>query len=177
MQAPTPAPDHGHQPLGSGFIVFITIGLTWVCILVAVVAGTYSLCAFMCLGCRCIVSSCSWDSCLWISDMMDFLVGVKDLRPGPRIIRSIPSTKYALTSSSAANAGSDNPCSICLLIFSNTDLCKELLCGHCFHSECLDEWLLQSILCPVRSVCSKRCFWCINSNLNDRAVMSAASGS
>ena len=29
---------------------------------------------------------------------------------------------------------------------------QELGCGHCYHAECLDQWLMVNISCPVRPV-------------------------
>ena len=41
-------------------------------------------------------------------------------------------------------------CSICMEQFKNEDLLKKLLCGHCFHSLCVDQWLTySSCACPL----------------------------
>ena len=41
-------------------------------------------------------------------------------------------------------------CSICMEQFKTEDLLKKLLCGHCFHSPCIDQWLTYaSCACPL----------------------------
>lgn len=44
-------------------------------------------------------------------------------------------------------------CAICLSDLNGggggSQLCKELRCGHCYHAECLDSWLMRSIVCPL----------------------------
>jgi len=41
-------------------------------------------------------------------------------------------------------------CSICMEQFKAEELLKKLLCGHCFHSPCVDRWLtFSSCACPL----------------------------
>lgn len=41
-------------------------------------------------------------------------------------------------------------CSICMEQFKQEDVLKKLLCGHCFHSPCVDQWLTySSCACPL----------------------------
>lgn len=41
-------------------------------------------------------------------------------------------------------------CAICLCEFNDGDKLKVLRCGHSFHSECIDPWLInEKALCPV----------------------------
>ncbi|XP_044491579.1 NEP1-interacting protein-like 1 [Mangifera indica] len=41
-------------------------------------------------------------------------------------------------------------CSICLQDFSEGDSARKLPhCGHCFHLECIDQWLIRNGNCPV----------------------------
>ena len=47
----------------------------------------------------------------------------------------------------------DETCSICLCNFQSTDLVKELLCRHCFHASCLNNWLVINEICPL---CKRR---------------------
>tara|TARA_B110000858_G_C17369429_1_gene278826 strand:- start:19 stop:513 length:495 start_codon:yes stop_codon:yes gene_type:complete len=35
----------------------------------------------------------------------------------------------------------DNSCSVCLEIFNNEDIIKQLKCKHIFHKKCLEPWL------------------------------------
>ena len=41
-------------------------------------------------------------------------------------------------------------CAICLSDFKDHDAIKTLRCGHFFHSNCIDPWLInEKALCPV----------------------------
>ena len=45
-------------------------------------------------------------------------------------------------------------CSICIDEFKDSELLKQLKCGHIFHKECLSQWLLNMNNCPF---CNKIC--------------------
>lgn len=34
-------------------------------------------------------------------------------------------------------------CSVCLVDFQTIDICRQTICKHIFHYECLDKWLNQ----------------------------------
>ncbi len=85
-------------------------------------------------------------------------------QPAQRFIHSIPSVRYAnshhfaeASVSFAVSTDLDSReaeiCSICLGDLEPEDQIKELLCAHCYHSECLDEWLRINVLCPL---CKRR---------------------
>jgi len=43
----------------------------------------------------------------------------------------------------------ENSCTICLSSFEiGSDTCFEIPCNHVFHSECLEQWLKSSFVCP-----------------------------
>ena len=44
--------------------------------------------------------------------------------------------------------GADQCCAICLEPYSPECVLRQLPCGHCFHTRCVDEWLLQNGSCP-----------------------------
>ncbi|KAM7272412.1 hypothetical protein ACFE04_027075 [Oxalis oulophora] len=44
----------------------------------------------------------------------------------------------------------DNMCSICLCDYSAKEILKSLpKCQHCFHANCIDEWLKLNAACPI----------------------------
>lgn len=43
----------------------------------------------------------------------------------------------------------NDKCIICQFEFKESEQVKVLLCDHCFHKECLDEWLQNEKKCPV----------------------------
>jgi hypothetical protein len=52
--------------------------------------------------------------------------------------------------SSAANKSDSATCPICLCEMVIGDICKELpICRHVYHTECIDEWLCRSAVCPL----------------------------
>ena len=40
-------------------------------------------------------------------------------------------------------------CCICMCEYDHGENLKELPCGHCFHTECIAEWLRQHTVCPT----------------------------
>ena len=44
----------------------------------------------------------------------------------------------------------DNTCSICLSEYQPKETLKSIPeCQHCFHADCIDEWLLLNASCPI----------------------------
>jgi hypothetical protein len=51
---------------------------------------------------------------------------------------------------------SRDTCSVCIDKFVPDDTCRELVCQHLFHKDCIDHWLDDNISCPVcRTECGK----------------------
>jgi hypothetical protein len=51
---------------------------------------------------------------------------------------------------------SRDTCSVCIDKFNPDDTCRELVCSHLFHKDCIDHWLDNNISCPVcRTECGK----------------------
>ena len=50
----------------------------------------------------------------------------------------------------------DSCCSICMDIFTKTDVAKKLPCGDVFHANCIDKWLKQENRCPNCRFCLTR---------------------
>ncbi|QLI72228.1 uncharacterized protein G6M90_00g092270 [Metarhizium brunneum] len=76
--------------------------------------------------------------------------------PGAPSVRSIRSKRSSLTGTGETMATNYQPtCHICLASFEHrVTVIRELPCGHIFHSECIDEFLIQnSSLCPTCKHC------------------------
>ncbi|KAG5934092.1 hypothetical protein E4U53_000765 [Claviceps sorghi] len=71
-------------------------------------------------------------------------------------VRSIRSKRSMLTGLGGTTATNHQPnCHICLAVFEHRlTIIRELPCGHIFHTECIDEFLIQnSSLCPTCKHC------------------------
>ncbi|KHN98915.1 RING finger domain-containing protein [Metarhizium album ARSEF 1941] len=78
------------------------------------------------------------------------------MAPGAPSVRSIRSKRSSLTGTGETMATNFQPtCHICLASFEHrVTVIRELPCGHIFHSECIDEFLIQnSSLCPTCKHC------------------------
>lgn len=77
----------------------------------------------------------------------------------PPIVANFPAKKYGDEYFSSAENGQ---CSICLAEYRTEDVLRILpYCGHYFHINCIDIWLLQHCTCPVcrislRETCEKK---------------------
>ena len=56
---------------------------------------------------------------------------------------------FSETNAAATNGKEPISCSICLNDFEAQEVTIELDCGHVYHADCLNEWLLISTLCPL----------------------------
>ena len=54
-----------------------------------------------------------------------------------------------ITAKGDENNGSCASCSVCLSDIEGGENMKRLSCGHCYHSPCINTWLLRSCICPT----------------------------
>ena len=54
-----------------------------------------------------------------------------------------------ITAKGDENDGTCASCSVCLSDIEGGENMKRLSCGHCYHSPCIDTWLLRSRICPT----------------------------
>jgi hypothetical protein len=40
-------------------------------------------------------------------------------------------------------------CTVCQFDYEENEKIRQLKCGHCFHCECVDNWLEKDKKCPV----------------------------
>jgi hypothetical protein len=65
------------------------------------------------------------------------------------VIQSFPITPYHCMSPTHVDRDNKDLCAICLVDYEEDEAVRALLCGHRFHPSCIDEWLRQSIVCPM----------------------------
>ncbi|KAK5992658.1 putative RING finger membrane protein C15C4.06c [Cladobotryum mycophilum] len=72
-----------------------------------------------------------------------------------RSSRSVRSKRSSITGSDTTATNFQPNCHICLVAFEHrVTVIRELPCGHIFHTECIDEFLLEnSSLCPMCKQC------------------------
>ena len=47
------------------------------------------------------------------------------------------------------NINKEETCVICLGEFNSEDIIKKFFCGHIFHENCLNAWIIKSVVCPT----------------------------
>lgn len=66
-------------------------------------------------------------------------------------IQKLPTRLVPYNTRSQASSVETGQCSICLEDFGKGESIKDIPgpCKHCFHAECLDEWLRKKASCPL----------------------------
>ncbi|KAG8380386.1 hypothetical protein BUALT_Bualt06G0010000 [Buddleja alternifolia] len=98
-----------------------------------------------------------------VQDFYDYYFSAPPIRTTPALgsfIDSLPIMMRLVpppTSSSSSSSNTQSSCSICKEDFETADIfvtINEVPCGHCFHKDCIVEWLHQSNTCPL---CRYKC--------------------
>jgi hypothetical protein len=58
-------------------------------------------------------------------------------------------TKYKKKYDGGQSSEEDRECSICLDTIHSAGDARMLVCAHTFHSDCVEEWLARSNVCPL----------------------------
>ena len=68
----------------------------------------------------------------------------------PKVIAQLPSFAYDASKTSHVDDidCSEGKCLICQCEYENDELVRRLPCGHRFHTECVDKWILGKPICP-----------------------------
>ncbi|KAK4437191.1 RING-H2 finger protein ATL13 [Sesamum alatum] len=71
-------------------------------------------------------------------------------RMDPEDIQGLPCFDYKIEEIVTGTGNGNRECAVCLESFRGGEKCRILpKCGHCFHAECIDSWLLKTAACPV----------------------------
>ena len=64
-------------------------------------------------------------------------------------IKKLPSFRFDASKSSAKELDdSERKCLVCQCEYEEDDELRRLPCSHCFHTECVDQWLAEKDACP-----------------------------
>ena len=65
-------------------------------------------------------------------------------------LKTLPSFDYSIQRMAMAVRMTSSDCAVCLERFRDGDRCRNLpSCGHSFHQDCVDRWLMRSPACPI----------------------------
>jgi len=78
------------------------------------------------------------------------LVGLTRVQLGVKDVTMFPTFTYTQDCHIPTDKST---CSVCLSDFQEGDTLKTVPCMHLFHTECIDEWLKMSKVCPVCKTC------------------------
>ncbi|CAN8316406.1 unnamed protein product [Cochlearia groenlandica] len=139
MASTTKMPDTDVFPTIS---IPVTIGLTSV-LLFVILAGFFSLFFLRCLVNK-LFSAWTLQQTPY-SDLIHVTTPPENTGLDPFIVRSFPAFLYS--SATMKNHGME--CAICLSEFSDEDTVRLItVCGHVFHSSCIDLWFELHKTCP-----------------------------
>ncbi|CAN1223383.1 Putative RING-H2 finger protein ATL69 [Linum perenne] len=99
------------------------------------------LASYICVRLK--ISSSSGSTTSHVLDDQDVVAGLD-----PPTIDSLP--KIVVGESRRLPRPNNGPCSICLAEYSPNDTLRCIPdCNHCFHADCVDEWLKMTATCPL----------------------------
>ncbi|KAG8380395.1 hypothetical protein BUALT_Bualt06G0010900 [Buddleja alternifolia] len=95
-----------------------------------------------------------------VQDFYDYYFSAPPIRTTPALgsfIDSLPIMMRLVPPPTSSSSNTQSSCSICKEDFETADIfvtINEVPCGHCFHKDCIVEWLHRSNTCPL---CRYKC--------------------
>ena len=80
------------------------------------------------------------------------IVAAKEIEKLP-IFQFDPSTLTKATNGQGGADDSEVKCVVCLSMYEKNEGLRRLPCGHCFHSDCVGQWLMGKDFCPYCRQC------------------------
>jgi len=95
----------------------------------------------------------SYDEMLRISEQIGDVKAERWKIKAQSVIQHLPSFRFGKSKSSET---CDCTCTVCQCLYEESDLVRQLPCGHIFHAMCVDRWLGQKDTCPYcrKSICN-----------------------
>mmetsp|Transcript_21213 Transcript_21213/g.27395 ORF Transcript_21213/g.27395 Transcript_21213/m.27395 type:complete len:234 (-) Transcript_21213:179-880(-) len=90
----------------------------------------------------------SYETMLQLGERIGDVKGERWQIVAQKYIDEIPTETFCTDCSKPHADDSEVKCLVCQHEYENQEKLRRLPCGHCFHSECVDQWLLQTDLCP-----------------------------
>lgn len=75
-------------------------------------------------------------------------------------VKKLPMFKFstvALVSDEVQLDDSERKCLVCQCEYETSEVLRRLPCGHCFHSDCVEQWLKGKDACPYCRQCIVQC--------------------
>jgi len=82
-------------------------------------------------------------------DRLDF-VGLYKLQLLCKMYKSKVITSHKVADLRAESGSEPLSCTVCLEDFDDSEVVAKLPCGHCFHTACINKWVIEDWRCPFR---------------------------
>lgn len=76
---------------------------------------------------------------------------VSEAKPNPRgaVQKDIDKLGQEIFEKADEESQDEQECAVCLSNFEDGDTLRRLPCGHHYHKDCIDDWLLRRKVCPL----------------------------
>jgi Ring finger domain len=97
----------------------------------------------------------SYDAMLDLSDRIGDVKTERWAMIAAAEVSKLPTFRYSTAENkiSAKIDDSEHKCLVCQFDYENKEELRRLPCGHCFHTSCVDVWLLEKDVCPYCRQC------------------------